>query len=380
MRSLKVCPVACLPFWLPSNFTRMQEFPMTLVVLTPGFPKNEEDLSLSIQQQFVKTLHLHFPDLQVVVLALRCPASPAYQWHGAMVFPLSGLGKSAIGHVLSWIRAWGTLKKLRRNRKLIGLFSFRYNECALIGKLFSRRYSLKHFVWITGRDARKSNKLPKLLRPVAGELIAMSGFLANEFFINHSVRPAYIIPNGLEEKALTPNRAAREFDLVGIGPQAAGKNPDPFIAVTALVRKHNPSVKASIWVDGPEFRHLQISIRDTYLVNNISIKVFKTRAEILGLLAQTKIFLDTSPYEGSSSVCLEALQAGAHVISLSNPMTGWVNHWHIAESKDDMAVRAVALLQSPNTEFTGVQPLRMSESVRNIMKLFGCSRLFGIPC
>jgi len=38
------------------------------------------------------------------------------------------------------------------------LLSFWYGECALVGKKFADKYSIKHYCWMWGQDAKKENK------------------------------------------------------------------------------------------------------------------------------------------------------------------------------------------------------------------------------
>ena len=53
-------------------------------------------------------------------------------------------------------------------------------------------------------------------------------------------------------------------------------------------------------------------------------------------MQRTKIFLHTSSYEGFSGACLEALYAGAHVISFCEPMKQKIDHWHIVKDEKEM--------------------------------------------
>ena len=66
--------------------------------------------------------------------------------------------------------------------------------------------------------------------------------------------------------------------------------------------------------------------------------------EILQLMKRAKIFLHTSSYEGFSTVCLEALYAGCHVISFIKPMEHDIGHWHIVQSKEEMVKKAMEIL------------------------------------
>jgi hypothetical protein len=48
------------------------------------------------------------------------------------------------------------------------------------------------------------------MHPAPEELIAVSGFIAKKLLKNHSVRPAHIIPNGIDEISRSPLPMKRE--------------------------------------------------------------------------------------------------------------------------------------------------------------------------
>ncbi len=76
----------------------------TLIILTPGFPKNEEDTTcVPPQQIFVKALKEAAPGLNIIVLTFQYPFySKEYLWNGINVIsfgnkndnklPLTGIG------------------------------------------------------------------------------------------------------------------------------------------------------------------------------------------------------------------------------------------------------------------------------------------------
>src|SRR4029078_1894786 len=170
----------------------------TLIILSPGFPKDEADTTcLTSQQIFIKALNRIFPSLKIIILSFQYPFSTtAYNWYGNSIVPFNGMKKGIISRLRLWAHLWQTLNKLQEENNIIALFSFWCGECALIGKYFAQRNNLSHFSWIMGQDAKKGNKYIALIRPKPGELIAMSDFLAEEFYKNYKVHPFYIIPNG----------------------------------------------------------------------------------------------------------------------------------------------------------------------------------------
>jgi glycosyltransferase involved in cell wall biosynthesis len=88
-------------------------------------------------------------------------------------------------------------------------------------------------------------------------------------------------------------------------------------------------------------------------------------------MQRSKLFLHTSRYEGCSTVCLEALYAGAQVISFCYPFDHPVPHWHVVSDAEAMIAKAKELLQDPDTSiYTGIVKHSMEESAKAVMELF----------
>jgi hypothetical protein len=87
-------------------------------------------------------------------------------------------------------------------------------------------------------------------------------------------------------------------------------------------------------------------------------------------MQQCRVFLHTSSYEGLGVVCLEALYAGAQVISFCKPMNTDIPGWHIVNTKEEMAAKAIELLQHKTRNHDAVIPYSMEDAAKKIMRLF----------
>jgi hypothetical protein len=87
-------------------------------------------------------------------------------------------------------------------------------------------------------------------------------------------------------------------------------------------------------------------------------------------MTRARVLLHPSSYEGFSGVCLEALYAGAHVISLRRAMTSAVAHWHIAERWNDLPDLVMSVLEDPRADHSPVLVYSMDDSARKMMRLF----------
>jgi len=351
----------------------MNEQHATLLLLIPGFPANEDDTTcLPSQQLLVKELNKLFPELQIIILAFEYPfVDKEYKWFSNRVIPFNGRVKSKVQRLLLWTRIWKKLNQLRKNESITGIFCCWCGDCALIGKYFGKRYSLKYFIWICGQDAKKKNKLVRIIRPPANSLIAISDFLVKEFLKNHSIKPAHVIPIGIEpSEFMNKKNSVRDIDVLGVGSLIPLKQYDVFIEVVEQLKQEFVNINAVICGDGPEFEKLKMLIQAKGLQKNILLPGKKSHDEVLQLMHRSKILLHPSSYEGFGAVCIEALYAGAHVISFCKPLDQSVLHWHITENKKDMLERALEILKDPATNFSPVLVNDMETSAAMIMKLF----------
>jgi glycosyltransferase involved in cell wall biosynthesis len=344
----------------------------TLVILTPGFAKDEADSTcIPTQQNFVTELKEKHPTLNIIILALDYPYTKStYQWYNNTVISFNGRNKGGLSKFLLRRKAFLTLKKINASNKIMGLLSFWYGECALIGKKFAEANDLKHICWIWGQDAKKDNKYIKRIPPRGDELAVLSDFLQDEFEKNHGIRPQHVVPPGINSKQFSKKISQKDIDVVAAGSLIPLKQYDIFINVVAEIKKQIPGIKAMLIGEGPEKNKLRTLIETDGLESNIILTGELSHSEVLRTMQRAKIFLHTSAYEGFGIVCLEALCAGADVISLVKPMHAEIENWHIAASKQDMIQKSIEILKKPKSENQSIIPYRIEESAQKMLQLF----------
>ena len=104
----------------------------TFILLTPGFPSSEGDTTcLPMQQSFVRNLKDMYPQIKIIVLSFQYPYhTNPYKWFDIPVIPFNGRNKGGLTKLLLRKQISRALRKINRESKTIGLFSFWYNECA----------------------------------------------------------------------------------------------------------------------------------------------------------------------------------------------------------------------------------------------------------
>lgn len=350
----------------------MKKDPRSLVILTPGFPEDEQDTScLPFLQSLIRTINKDFSCIKIIVVTFQYPyTSTEYLWNGNTIFSFAGKNKGKLSRRFLWFRVWRKLKKIKEENNVAGLFSLWLGECALIGHRFGKRFEIPHHCWIAGQDAKAGNKFVGKIKPSSDELIAISDFIADEFFKNYLIRPLHIIPNGIERELFENVSYQRTIDVLGAGSLIRLKQFDIFIDCISEIKKAFPNICSAIAGNGAEMHSLKLKIQKYKLDNNIFLNGEMTHQNLLKLMQQTKVFLHPSSYEGFSMVCLEALYAGCHVISFCKPMNIDFDHWHIVKTKEEMIEKALEILSDTQTQYSSVMPYSINETAKAVLKLF----------
>jgi glycosyltransferase involved in cell wall biosynthesis len=347
----------------------------TLVILSPGFPKNEADSTcVPPQQVFVRALKQSFPQLNIVVLAFEYPYKASeYQWYGVSVIAFGGSNKGGLARIVNWRKIRSKLGQLNRQHHIIGLLSFWLGDCALIGSRFAKRQNLKHFCWILGQDAKKGNKYFKLVKPWASSLIALSDFIVTQVQKNYGTEPLHVIPPGIDPDMFTEYTGEREVDILGAGSLIPLKQFYMLVELVNSLKEQFPQLKAVICGNGPEMKSIRSMVKDLGLESHITLAGELPHNEVLKLMQRSKILVHPSSYEGFGAVILEALYAGAQVVSLVRPMKADIQNWHIARSQADMVDVVSTILNEPVTGHTPVAPYLAKDSAKAMMGLFSYS-------
>ena len=104
--------------------------------------------------------------------------------------------------------------------------------------------------------------------------------------------------------------------------------------------------------------------------SNILLAGELPHAEVLHTMQRAKIFLHPSSYEGFVIVCIEALCAGADVISFVRPMHTELENWHIVKSKEEMIQKGISILQDQTKEYKSTVPYTIEETAQKMSALF----------
>lgn len=345
----------------------------TLVILTPGFPANEDDTTcIPSMQIFVRGLKQNRPQLNIIVVSFQYPfAASRYYWYGVEVIALAGKGRGQLFRLVTWRRVWQTLKQLHKKYELAGLLSFWIGEAAFMGNRFAKEYGLPHHIWLLGQDAKAGNHYVKQIKPEGKSLIAISDFLAKEFRINYGITPQHIIPTGIDVTLFNAQPANRDIDIIGVGSLIPLKQYGLFINVIKNLSSEFPNIKTIICGKGPEMEKLKKQIGKLKLENNVQLMGELSHPQILALMQRSKILLHTSEYEGYSTVLSEGLYAGCDVVSLVNAMNTRPVQHHVPDNAEYLPVIIKDLLNDKNLRNERILVYTIQTIAAKVAALFG---------
>jgi glycosyltransferase involved in cell wall biosynthesis len=221
-----------------------------------------------------------------------------------------------------------------------------------------------------GQDAKAGNKTFKWIRPRASQLVAISDFIADEFNRNYSIRPAHVVPVSIDITLFPEGHYERTIDVMGTGTLMALKRYGLFVSIIKSLAAQVPGLNVIHCGGGIDKEKLLKQISDSNLQETISLLGEVPHQKVLELMAQTKVFLHTSEYEGFGAVCVEALAAGAHVVSFVKPMKQPISQWHIVNTQEEAEQKLLELLQNKSLTHEKVIPFPAAESCRKIMALY----------
>jgi glycosyltransferase involved in cell wall biosynthesis len=344
-----------------------------VVVLTPGFPEDENDTTcLPAFQQFALSLKKQYPSIEIIVLSFQYPFEcKEYEWYGIKVMAIGGSNKEGAKRFMTWAKAYRQLQKIRNQKIIIGLLSLWLTECSLVAKYFAKLNGLKHYMWLIGQDAKLSNQYIKRIQPKGKYIIAMSDFLKEEYQKNHHEVPFMVAENGINEYAFPKlNTEQRSIDILGVGSLIQLKNYELFIEIIAELKVMYPRITALIAGIGEEEQHLKALVETLNLQSNITFAGLVSHTKVFDLMNDSRIFLHTSHYEGNSTVLMEALYSGCYTYStcsLSNRLT---ENLSVLKTKADFVKEISMQLEKNELNSNRITFNSMDQTATKIMNLF----------
>lgn len=342
---------------------------MHILVITPGFPSDENDTDCipPMQEYFRKLIQVD-PAIKVSVIAIHYPhTSKAYIWNNINVYPCNGRSSAQPIRIFYWLRAMIQAVKIHKENKINIIHSFWISESALVGSLLRGLLNVRHINTMMGQDVKTENKYLKLLPLKSIIKIALSEFQENIFYNSTGKHGDTIISWGID--TIYPLNQERTIDIVGAGSLIPVKNFKLFVEVVTLLKEKLPSIKCLLIGEGNERSGIEKLIRDLKLTGNISLLGHIPREEVLACMGKSKILLHTSNFESFGYVITEALASGCYVACKNVGCAKKSDKLFIADSANEFVDTILEILNS-KSDYNPELPFPLSETVSAYLKLY----------
>ncbi|MGB0884625.1 MAG: glycosyltransferase family 4 protein [Flavobacteriales bacterium] len=342
--------------------------PKHIVLLTPGFPKNENDSTIiPALQLFVKALAEKQTDLNIKIIAFQYPFSEQkYQWHGIDVIALNGQNKR-IHKIQTWLKVLKTLKRINKTEKIDVVHSFWLRECAFIGRLFTKKHKIKHLITAMGQDVLEGNRYFRFCSKHA-KLITLSPFQKRILKTNYNV-DSELIPWGINPREFNKTEEEKTIDILGVGSLNKVKNYPLFLRLIA--RLHQKGYKLNVEILGGKTNEFQAlkHIKSVSLQEVIHLSGELKREDVLKKMAKAKVLLHTSTFESFGMVFIEALYSGMKIVSHQVGIAKTSPNWYVCKHENEMET---ALLEALKTKSENKNELRfdVNETVNSYLELY----------
>ncbi|MBC8172446.1 MAG: glycosyltransferase [Chitinophagales bacterium] len=338
----------------------MANFPLNVLIITPGFAADENDsATIPYLQDYVLALKNKIGADHIKIITIHYPfIKKKYLWNGIEVFPVNGKNKKGLFRLYTIRQAVSIAKKLLKKDRYV-LHSFWLTDAAMVGQFISKKYRLKHICTIMGQDAKASNKYLKYIDLDQITSVVLSKQLDDIFHMATGKQANHYIPLAIQKIHPLTNEK-RNIDLLFAGSFIPLKHPEKFVETVISLRTTFPEIKAVMIGEGNLFADIQSMIRKTDNGMHIELTGNIPRAEVFRYMARSKILVHPSEYEGSATVFAEALAHGMHVICFDVGRTFHENI-HVCENDGDM-ITQTKLLMHKQLNFEPLQEMTIDAS------------------
>jgi len=340
-----------------------------VLILTPGFPENEQDTScVPYLQDYVLALADSIGKEHVKVITIQYPFTrKAYTWNGIDVFPSGGRNKKSLAYYFTLRRTNKKIAQLFKQDKYV-IHAFWMGEAAFIGRYAAKKYATRFVVTFMGQDVKPGNRVMRYIDHSATHFVVLSEYQNKILLANYGFNGDAIIPFAIPEIEIDES-LYRDVDLLFVGSLIKIKQPEQFVNIVAAVAQHYPNIKAVIAGDGTERPQVTQLIESLNLKSNIKFVGRKSRPEIFDLMAHAKILVHTSAFEGQCLVYTEALANGMHVVSYNVGHIENTDRHQVGINEVQLTQYVLNLLQT-NLSFTKHQSISTSHVVAAYHKLY----------
>ncbi|MDH3651591.1 MAG: glycosyltransferase [Saprospiraceae bacterium] len=312
--------------------------PPHILLLTPGFPKDENDDSCIPALQSYVRLQGANREMELTIVTLHYPfVDTRYHWFESVVYPMNGMNEGGIGRLKLWYRTIRKIREIHRAKPLHGIHSFWYGECTLLGEYVKRVLDVPHLNTAMGQEFYRPSWIQYLIKwwrsPSTVALSRRQITSMHEF----GIEPISQVPWGLDLARIPSpkNHVSRDIDILWVGSLIEIKQPSQCLEAISRLGILHPGIHAVMIGGGELLTALRMEIERLDLARHIELKGDLSRGEVLDFMNRSKILLHTSRFESFGMVYLEALYYGMRIVSyptgIARESSGWIIANHFEE-------------------------------------------------
>jgi glycosyltransferase involved in cell wall biosynthesis len=336
-----------------------------IVLITPGFPQDENDTTcIPALQIYVKAL-LDVIDYDISIISLHYPkTNEIYLWNS---IPVYSIGSSYfLTKIVLWYKVYKILKKIHNENAITTIHSFWLGECALIGYWFSKKNCINHLTTLMGQDALNKKLYLKVLPLQKMQIISLGEIHQQLIHTNYKLK-THIIPWGINPEHFTFS-GNKSIDVIGVGSLTSLKNYDLFITIIFHLNKIKP-IKVILIGEGKQKKVLQEKIKSLQLENVITLIGLLNYTDTLMHISKSKILLHTSSYEGFGLVFAEALQSKTMIVSKNVGIAYASENWIIGKNENEL-IEACSKLLSKSFSEKQTNPFIIEKTLQQYLKIY----------
>ncbi len=301
-----------------ARFDPAVDSPRHIALITPGFPRDEEDTSCIPPLQIaLRRLRQRRPDIRVTVSALHYPDTlHSYRWHGFEVLPAGGANRPLPLRLPALARVSNAICRRHAKDPFDAVHALWLSDTAMVGWWAARRMGLPLIVTVMGQDARPTNRWLKVLPLRSARLTAVSERASAE--LGHSIGRAadVVIPWGLDPPGTEPpGWNDRTIDLLGVGSLTENKDYGVLIRTAAELARSGRECRAVLIGEGQQRPALEAMVARLGVTDRVRFEGQLSREEVLERMSRSKILIHPARYESFGFVFSEALASGMTVLS-----------------------------------------------------------------
>ncbi|MEX1309580.1 MAG: glycosyltransferase [Candidatus Sulfomarinibacteraceae bacterium] len=332
--------------------------PLRVALVTPGFPRAEDDTSCIPPLQIVlERLKLSHPEIDIEVVALHYPPGRRrYRWRGIEVRSAGGDNRPLPLRAPAMVRAWAALRSRHTQAPFDLVHALWLNDATLFGWWAARGLGLPLVATVMGQDARPTNRWLRLLPLGSARITAVSARASDELERSLGRGADAVIPWGLDPiGGDPPGWDERTVDLLGVGALTDNKDYAALVEIAARLEATGRSCRVTIIGDGPRRIELERLAARRGLAGRLRFEGHLTREAVLDRMRTARILVHPARYEAFGFVCLEALASGMTVVSRPVGAARASDRWRLGETVEELAAACAAVLDGPQ----GTEPLTL---------------------